>query len=93
MNNKSIFILSILLAAGIFLTGCDPFEGEYRDETRNIVIDLDNGIFKEPGVVNAWEQGPGVDVVTVTYVLGGNETVKTPEKKSSLKHVPLRSGF
>lgn len=77
MNNKTIFILTVILAAGIFLSGCDPFEGEYRDGTRNIVIDLDNGIFKEPSAVNVWEQGPGIESLTVTYVLGGNETVKT----------------
>lgn len=78
MNNKliPIFAAAVLLSAALFFSACDPYEGAIREETRNITVDIDNSMFLEPGAANLWEQGPGIDTLTITFVLDSGDVVK-----------------
>lgn len=67
----------VVTAAALICTSCEEYDGTIKTLARDITIDIDNSMFLEPEAGNAWEQGPGVDEITITIVLdSGNVEAK-----------------
>ena len=69
MNNRALILF--FAAAALFSFSCDTYNGVIKNGTRDITVDVDNSIFNNPDAADAWEQGPGIGKVTVTFVLDG----------------------
>ena len=69
MNKMKKALLLAAAAAVLVTAACEIFSGTIRDGARTITIDIDNDLYLEPDAANAWEQGPGVDSVSISIVL------------------------
>ena len=68
--NKKALLLFLCLIAALVMSSCDPgFTGTVKDGTRNIIVDVDNSMFRLPTAANAWEQGPGITDLKLTFVM------------------------